>query len=126
VDASRDAPVQCSIPIQEKFHLLVSSWPHSVTLRLYEAPRRAHLLSLRSQTLLAEVPVAVPGAPGTLSSGYGVQSIEWACPTYGGMPVWDGKSETGQEAPHPVYPEGKRPKHLKFLWLSSLEIQLMS
>lgn len=108
VDASKDAPVQCTIPIQEKFHLLVSSWPHSVTMRLYEAPRRALPLSLRSRSLLAEVPVAVPGSPGTLSTGSGVQGIEWACPTHASLPVSRKRqSGTDQEmAAEPVYPEG--------------------
>jgi hypothetical protein len=108
VDGSADAPVQCSIPIQENFHLLVSSWPHSVTIRLYEAARRPHALSLRSKTLLAEIPVAVPGAPGSLCADSGAQSIEWACPDYGGTPAWGGQSENGLEmANDPVYPEGQ-------------------
>lgn len=108
VDASADVSVQYNIPIQEKFHLLVSSWPHSVTMRLYEASRRAHALSLRSKTLLSEVPVAVPGSPGTFSTGSGVQGIEWACPTHASFPVlWNRQSGTDQETgAEPVYPEG--------------------
>ena len=113
VDASSNTPVQHSIPVQEKFHLLVSTWPHSVTLRLYEVARRSRVLSFRSKSLLAEVPVTVPGGSSALSPGSGVQSIQWACPMHGGLPLWDEASEFESDMPpEPVYPEGTSTVHL--------------
>lgn len=120
MDPGRGMPVQTHIPIQEQFHVLLKAWPRSVSLRLYEIVRKPRTLALASKVLLAEIPVAIPGAPGTPPVATAPTGYEWACPTQSTVPPmweWDdadlpdflvpvdipGQSSRDEQA---VYPQG--------------------
>jgi CC2D2A N-terminal C2 domain len=109
-DASRDIALQSSISIQEKFHVLISLWPQSVTVRIYEVSSRSSALALRARTLLAEIPVAVPGAQGASVADTLPQGYDWACPTQASFPAgWDSSDAggvPGDESQQAIFPEG--------------------
>jgi hypothetical protein len=49
-----------AVNFQERLHLLLQSWPSSVTLKIYEVSKCSRALARATRTLLAEVPLAIP------------------------------------------------------------------
>ena len=90
MDPSRGVPVQTCIPIQEQFHVLLKSWPRSVSMKIYEIVRKPWPRGLTSKALLAEIPIAIPGAPGTPPAATVPTGYDWACPTLSSVPpMWE-------------------------------------
>ena len=76
-----------SVAFHERLRVLLQSWPHSLTLKLYEVTKPARLLALATKTLLAEVPLVVPGAPGHAPAEASARGYDWASLANAGLPL---------------------------------------
>ena len=75
--------------------MLLHAWPDAVSLKVYELTYPPHRLGLASRTLLAEVPLVVPGTHDGVAAEAHPRAYEWACPAAAALPAHTARAGGG-------------------------------